>query len=115
MSDDSPQFHGHSIDYWLDKRLTGDDEARWEAIDAIRHLCAPMTSVPLFLETLRTDGYWRARALAAHGIFDLVIDPSDHDSTLAMLPPLDEFTNDPSQHVRDRISEIVALIQDWPD
>ena len=115
MSDEPSKFHGHQIGYWLDKHLTGDDEERWEAVDAIRHLCAPTTSIPLFLETLRDDDYWRARGLAAHAIFDLVVDPSDHDSTLAMLPPLDEFMNDPSQNVRGQISEIIALIRDWPD
>jgi hypothetical protein len=113
MSDNAARFHGHPIDYWLDKRLTGDDEERWEAVDAIRHLCSPAASIALFVATLRKDGYWRARALAAHAIFDLVIDPSEHDSTLAMLPPLGEFLGDPSQEVRDQISQTISLIKEW--
>ncbi|WP_428307640.1 hypothetical protein [Lacipirellula sp.] len=110
-SDDSPQFHGHPIAYWLEKRLSGDDEERWEVIDAIRHLCYPATSIPLFLATLREDSYSRARALAAHAIFDLVIDPSDHDFVLTLLPPLSEFANDPSPEVCEQISQTIALIE----
>lgn len=112
-SDDSPRFHGHPIEYWLEIRLSGEDEERWEAVDAIRHLCSPATSIPLILATLREDPYWRARALAAHAIFDLVIDPSEHDLALTLLPPLDEFANDPSPEVRDQISQTIALIENW--
>jgi hypothetical protein len=112
-SDDSPRFHGHPIDYWLEKRLSGDDEQRWGAIDAIRHLCYPATSIPLFVATLRDDPYWRARALAAHAIFDLVIEPSEHDFALTLLPPLSEFLDDPSQEVRDQISKTITLIDNW--
>lgn len=113
MSDEPPLFHRHTIDYWLDKRLTGDDEERWEAIDGIRHLSLPETGIPLFLKTLRKDAYWRARALAAHAVFDLVIDPTDHDAMVAMLPPLHEFLNDPSEHVREQIEKTISLIRNW--
>ena len=67
----------------------------------------------MFLSTLKNDSYWRARALAAHAIFDLVIDPTDHDATVAMLPPLDEFLSDPSEHVREQIAETISLIDNW--
>ena len=76
-------------------------------------LCRKRASRSLFLSTLKNDSYWRARALAAHAIFDLVIDPTDHDATVAMLPPLDEFLSDPSEHVREQIAETISLIDNW--
>ena len=113
MSDQPSLFHRHTLEYWLDKRLSGDDEERWEAIDGIRHLTLPAFGIPLFLETLRNDPYWRARALGAHALFDLVIDHADHDAMVLMLPPLDEFLNDPSEIVREQIEKTISLIDNW--
>jgi hypothetical protein len=105
-----PTFHGRGFNYWLQIRLSGDDEQRWEAVDAIRHICHPDTSIPLFLDTLRNDAYWRARALAAHALYDLIAGPHPDSRVADALPQLLEAANDPSPDVRAQIKEVLAAL-----
>jgi HEAT repeat protein len=109
MSTELPTFNGQPADHWIRARLQGDDEVRWEAVDAIRHLCSPDISIPLFLDTLRNDGYWRARALAAHALFDLAMDRPDVAGLDDALRQLPDLMADPSADVREQISEILSL------
>lgn len=103
-------FRGRPAEYWLHARLSGDDEARWEAIDAIRHICPPDESVRLFLDTLHTDSYWRARALAAHALYDLALDRSEVARLVAVMPQLLAALNDSSANVREQIAELLEVL-----
>lgn len=47
-----------------------DPDLRWKAIDALRDIAEPLASIPIFVRALHDD-YWRARALAAHALYDL--------------------------------------------
>ncbi len=105
MDTEDIQFQGHSVDHWFRVRTTGDDEARWEAIDAIRHLCAPDVSVPLLLETLVNDSYWKARALAAHAMYDLVWSADFRPSVTAAIPTLIDTLQDESREVCEQVIE----------
>lgn len=104
-------FHGRDFDDWSRIRLSGGDEERWEAIDAIRHICSPETSIPLLLDTLHNDTYWRARGLAAHALFDLVACPEPDSRVADVLPALRLAANDPSSEVRAQVGEILALFE----
>ena len=108
-------FRGRDIEHWLCARLSGDDEVRWEAIDAIRHLCGPETSVPLLLDTLLNDGYSRARGLAAHALFDLAMDRVEEVNWMEMMPHLQSAANDPSDGVREQIAELLDVLKTLPD
>jgi len=110
MGDEEHQFNGHSKSYWLGVRTTGDDEKRWEAIDAIRHICSPDQSMPLFLDTLRHDDYWRARSLAAHAIFDLVCCPKPEPVVTANLPEIIALLQDDSRDVRIEMIETLRFV-----
>lgn len=114
MSTDDLSFHGQPAGYWLRTRLSGDDEARWEAIDAIRHICAPEDSIPLFLDTLRNDQYWRARALAAHALYDLAIDSPRDPRLIDAMPQLSTAADDSSPEVREQVEEFMALLNAEP-
>jgi hypothetical protein len=108
---DEPTFNNHLVDYWLRARLNSDDETRWEAIDAIRHICVPEVSIPLFLDTLSNDTYARARALAAHALYDLaVVSPKDSE-LIEKLPRLELAANDSSDSVRKEIEALLKLLR----
>lgn len=108
-------FRGRDIKYWLSARLSGDDETRWNAIDAIRHLCGSERSVPLLLDTLRNDTYSGARGLAAHALFDLAIDRDEGVNWAELMPHLLSAANDPSDGVREQIAEILNVLKAPPD
>ena len=59
------KFHGKALEHWLAIRVSGGDDARLDAVEAIRHLCEVEESVPLLVEALE-DHFWRVRAAAAH-------------------------------------------------
>jgi hypothetical protein len=105
-------FRGRDIEHWIGARSSGDDETRWEAIDAIRHLCEPETSVPLLLDTLLNDRYSGARGLAAHALFDLAIDRAEGVNWTEMMPHLLSAANDPSEGVREQVAEILDVLKD---
>jgi HEAT repeat protein len=66
-------WDGLPMGYWVQALGDPDDETRWRAVDALRHIGDPSETIPLFVGTLK-DRYWRARALAAHALFDMAFD-----------------------------------------
>lgn len=64
----------HSPSEWARVlREDADDEGRWRALDALRHVGKAEETINPFLEALE-DRYWRVRALAAHALYDLILD-----------------------------------------
>lgn len=110
MSGEQSLFKMKPASYWLDARTKGDEEMRWEAIDAIRHLCPPKQSIPLFIDTLTHDRYWRSRGLAAHAIFDLACGPKADPEVVAHLSSIIEFLEDDSRDVRRQIVEALKFV-----
>lgn len=110
---EEPTFRRRSIEYWLVARLDSDDETRWEAVDAIRHICDPASSVPLLLDSLVNDRYPRARALAAHALFDLAIDRVEGLDWQKILPVLVIASDDPSDDVREQVADILKVLQEF--
>jgi hypothetical protein len=108
-------FRGRDTEHWLSARLSGDDDTRWEAIDAIRHLCGPDTSVPLLLDTLLNDHYGRARGLAAHALYDLAVDSAEEVNWAEIMPRLQIAANDPDEGVREQIAELFDALENPPD
>jgi hypothetical protein len=107
-------FRGKALDHWLCLRISGEDEARWEAIDAIRHICRPDVSIPLFLDTLHNDSYWRARALAAHALYDLAFESEYRPRLLEILPSLRNALVDSSIEVRENVNNLLELLEQGP-
>jgi HEAT repeat protein len=66
-------WKGRPLEYWIETLQDPDDEARWGAIDALRHIADPSQSIPLFVRFL-SDRYWRARALAVHALYDMAFE-----------------------------------------
>lgn len=95
-------------------RLDRDDETRWEAVDVIRHICEPASSVPLLLDSLANDRYPRARALAAHALFDLAIDRVGGVNWQEIFPVLVTASHDPSDDVREQVADLLkVLCESW--
>lgn len=74
------------LTYWLNAIHDSDGETRWEAVDALRHLLNPSQSIPILIDIVENEPYWRARALAAHALFDIGAYPPTR-------PSLDPFLN----------------------
>jgi hypothetical protein len=110
MAGDKTEFHGYSEEHWFVTRTTGDDERRWEAVDAIRHICSPSVSIPLLIETLRTDSYWRARALAAHALCDLAYDANSRKLLNPAVEPLIQAMGDESRDVCEQSIATLGLL-----
>lgn len=66
-------WNNRPLDHWVEMLRHGDDETRWQAVDAIRHLAHPSDSLHFFLSALG-DSYWPVRALAAHALYDIAHD-----------------------------------------
>ena len=103
-------FGDYPVDFWLRVRLSGDNELRWEAIDAIRHLCEPKLSVPLFIDTLLHDSYECARWLAAHALYDLAIHREYRSLLRKELSQLHRAESDPSAEVRIEVCEMISIL-----
>jgi hypothetical protein len=104
-------LNGHPRDYWLEARVSGNDETRWEAIDAIRHICPPHDALPLYLSTLGHDAYWRSRALAAHAIYDLAWDAEYRELVHTTIPSLIDALLDTSRQVREQVIITLELLR----
>jgi HEAT repeat protein len=66
-------WKGRPLVYWIEALEDPDDEARWGAIDALRHIAHPSQTIPRFVRSL-SDRYWRARALAVHALYDMAFE-----------------------------------------
>jgi HEAT repeat protein len=66
-------WKGWPLEYWIEALQDPDDEARWGAIDALRHIADPSQTIPLFVRSL-SDRYWRARSLAVHALYDMAFE-----------------------------------------
>src|SRR4051812_22130054 len=74
MTDTEPSWNGRPASHWIEMLSHPEDEMRWRAVDALRHIAPPSESSRFLLDTLRRDSYWRARALAAHALYDMADD-----------------------------------------
>jgi len=101
-----PRFNRYPVEYWFNLRMQGNDEERWNAVDAIRHVCEPTISVPLMLDTIKTDSYSRARGLAAHALYDLAVD-SPEQIPADVYPQLIAAVQDPDPGVRTQVEELL--------
>ena len=103
-----PRFNRYPVEYWFNLRMQGNDEERWNAVDAIRHVCEPTISVPLMLDTIEKDSYSRARGLAAHALYDLAVDSPEQIPSEAF-PRIIAALNDSDAGVR---SQVEALLKE---
>lgn len=110
MESKEPSYNGYPLDHWVQVRNSDDEETRWKAVDAIRHLCAPNESMPLFLETLANDSYWRARSLAMNAICDLAYEDKYKSVVLAAIPTCIKALQDESREVRYEAVMVLKLI-----
>jgi HEAT repeat protein len=70
MTNSYALWDGKPIEYWVRALHDPEDEARWAAVDALRHIAHPSQTIGLFIGALG-DRYWRVRALAAHSLYDM--------------------------------------------
>src|SRR4051794_12656756 len=100
MTDTEPSWDGRPVSQWVELLAHPEDETRWRAVDAIRHVVPPSQSIRLLINTLRRDGYWRARALAAHALYDMAGDEVVRPHLRDTIGPLAESLSDASPDVR---------------
>ena len=111
---DELKFRGKAAGYWLRLVSKSSDDERWEAVDAIRHICGPDQSIPVFLEVLGNDQFWLARALAAHALFDMAWDEESRVSLRGFAPQIESLPPDPVADVRDQLADTLSVLND-PD
>ena len=86
------------VDEWLELLRHGDEMSRWRAVDALRHVAHPSSSIGWFLEALK-DPYWPVRALAAHSIYDMAHEEALVWLVLGSIDALAEILTDESIEV----------------
>ena len=91
-------WDGQSLEHWVRTLYDPDDEARWKAIDALRHIAHPLQTIPLFIEALN-DRYWRVRALAAHSFYDIAHEEENIHLLIQAIAPLANALSDESLQV----------------
>jgi HEAT repeat protein len=100
MTNIEPSWDGRPASRWIEMLAHPEDEKRWRAVDALRHIAPPSESIRLLLDALQRDGYWRARALAAHALHDMAVDAENRSLLREAIGPLAEALSDSSSHVR---------------
>jgi len=93
-------WNGRPLSYWIEALQHPDDETRWQAVDAVRHVADPSKAIKLCVATMRRDPYWRARALAAHALYDMACEGESRPLLHAAIPELAEALRDESNEVR---------------
>jgi len=115
--EDELTFRGQPASHWLRLVTTGSDDERWEAVDAIRHICGPERSIPVFLDVLSKDRFWKARALAAHALFDMAWDVESRATLREFASRITSLPPDPIADVREQLAEALSVLNDpdfWP-
>ena len=87
-----------SIEYWIQGLRDPEDEARWAAVDALRHIGHPSQTTSMFVEAL-SDSYWRVRALAAHSLYDMAHNEALIPMLYQAISPLSKALSDVSPEV----------------
>jgi HEAT repeat protein len=104
------KFHGKSLEHWLAIRVSGGDDARLDAVNAIRQLCTPAESVPLLVEALE-DHFWRVRAAAALALYEMAQNSAARPLVEAAWSKWERAADDPSQEVRKGILALMAVLE----
>lgn len=104
------KYHGKSLEHWLAIRVSGGDESRLQAVEAIRQLCGAEECVPLLVEALG-DHCWRVRAAAAHALFEMGRDAQSRPAVEAAWGKWERAAEDPSQEVRKGILALMVVLE----
>lgn len=93
MYDPSTSWNRRPLEHWIPLLQAPEDEARWGAVDAMRHIAPPAMSVKILIGALG-DRYWKVRALATHALHDLIVDGDiqieEHDLVKVLSDLLDD-------------------------
>lgn len=109
------------ISHWLEALQSPDDDVRWEAVDAIRHVMEFPANLDVLLEVSQRDIDHRCRGLALHAFCDYLhnelLDPDAGTETRDALLTrgADHIAaaiaqNDPDEGVRDQAAELLRLL-----
>jgi HEAT repeat protein len=107
-------FKGKALEHWLAIRVSGKDESRLEAVDAIRLLCEPEERVLLLVEALG-DHCWRVRAAAMRALFEVALPIGTRPLVEAAWGKWERAIDDPSQEVRKVAFGLIATLERGDD
>jgi HEAT repeat protein len=110
VADAGSFWNGRPLSCWIERLQDRDDETRWRAVDAVRHLASPSVAITLCAAVMRRDRYWRARALAAHALYDIAWDGESRRLLHAVIPELAEALRDESDQVRLNVAYTLELL-----
>jgi HEAT repeat protein len=102
-------WKGRPLEYWIETLQDPDDEARWGAIDALRHISDPSQSIPLFVRFL-SDRYWRARALAVHALYDMAFEVEFVSLLSQAVTPLANALSDSYSYICQEAARTLELL-----
>jgi HEAT repeat protein len=109
MEDTDILWDGKPLEYWVQTLQDPHGEARWKAIDALRHVAHPSQTIPLFVLSL-TDLYWRARALAVHALYDISFEEEFVPLLSQAVAPLADALSDVSSEIRLEVARTLELL-----
>ncbi len=112
MADTATLWDGQPAARWIERLDDPDGHVRWQAVDALRHIAEPALAVPLFVGILRRgdDGGWRARALAAHALYDMAFEAECRPLLRPAVGALAEALDDPCLDVAHQAAWILELL-----
>jgi hypothetical protein len=110
MSESDLLWNKQPLSYWLNALESADNEMRWMAVDALRHIEHPTRSLPIFLRVLKQDSFHLARGLAAHAIYDMTYDEEFISLVRGVLFPLKAALFDPSINVSVEIINTLEML-----
>jgi HEAT repeat protein len=103
-------WRGRDLADWIQAFHTGDDDLRWEAVDAITMLASPAQSVPMLTAAL-ADLVLKVRGRAAHGLYDIIVmDKEDRPYLMESLQPLVECLTDDDPWLACETASILRLM-----
>lgn len=98
MNDSRLIWEGNPVEYWVQELRSPEDESRWAAVNALRHIGHPSKTISLFIDAL-SDSYWRVRALAAHSLYDMAHEEALIPMLCQAISPLGKALSDESPEV----------------
>jgi len=102
-------WKGKPFEYWVRELRSPENESRWTAVDALRHIGSPSHTITLFTNVLN-DSYWRVRALAAHSLYDMAHEDALVPMLCQAISPLGEALSDESPEVVLNVAYTLELL-----
>jgi HEAT repeat protein len=96
--------------HWLEQLRDEDEDKRWRAVDAIRHLLPLNSFISSFMHSLKNAKAWVVRALICHSFYDAAHRSEERSELLTFTDEIIDALLDQSIEVRLNVIYTLELL-----